>query len=299
MEFRRGFTLLELVVAILIFVLVVGTIYFTLIAGFESFRRGEESMQIYQSVRIGLERVGKDVRRAVSPESPWSNLAEAAYRDAIDGGAPSDIDLEHKLENDIIFKGTKKQMTFVVQDEIPGGDPAFDLREIKYYVDPKKKILVREAVKSLMKKRMQDWKALRFKGEEKSRRRYGTEINFRDLKDKVADNIESMELHYFDGTKWRDKWDSNQIVREDRYYEELVDEGIEPEREGLPDAVRIRLELTNHDFVELDTEVPATEIARLYQENEELIPPRKRNNPQRRRPRRRPSGPTDSETPYR
>ena len=269
---RRGFTLLELMTAVLIFALVIGTVYFTLRAGVESFHRGEESMEIYQSVRIGLARVGKDVRRAVSPQSPWSNQAQ---EEELVAPVADDFDLEQEEVNDILFVGDERQMSFVVYDLVPAAELKFDLREIRYSVDTEEHLLIREAVKSIVQGRMLDWRARRTENETTFRIDYGGADEIEDQSDEIARDVKDWQLSYYDGEEWRDNWDSNEIVEGEEYYDyeerqeradDLLDE--EPERLGLPDAVRIVLELTNNDTVMLITEVPGKDVDRLNAKTE-------------------------------
>jgi len=286
-DLRQGFTLLELLVAILIFTLVIGTIYFTLTAGIQSFHRGEESMEIYQSVRVGLAHMGKDLRKAVSPESPWSNLAEDERRgrnDPMDD--PLNYDGDEYLgpepkENDIIFVGDSRQVKFVVQEVVPGGDPIFDLREIQYSVDGEEQLLIRVTTNSILQKRMMEWRSLHSENETEYRLNYANNVSFEEITEEIARNIADLELEYFDGKEWRDTWDSNQYVDEEAYYDYADDWGgsdqeqgdwqdeEEPERLGLPDAVRVSLQLSNREYVQLVTEIPSKDVDRLYSDSNE------------------------------
>ena len=118
-DMQTGFTLLELLVAIMIFTMVMATLYMVLEAGVGSFDRGQESMEIYQGARIGVARMGKDLRKAISPESPWSNQEyvkddnQAQRFDEF--GDPIESEEE---ENDIIFQGDETSVTFVVEVSI-------------------------------------------------------------------------------------------------------------------------------------------------------------------------------------
>lgn len=282
---RKAFTLLELMVAVMIFSLVVGTVYFTLRAGIESFHKGHESMEAYQSVRIGLSRMGRDVRQAVSPESPWSNVAEHERRYGMDPVADwarsttEDYREDPRDKNDIIFVGDSRQMTFVVSELIPGADPPFDLREIRFFVDTQNKLLMRETTRSIMQQRFLDWRALRSDNETDFRLSFSSSAEIDKVMVEIAKDIKDMELRYYDGAEWRDSWDSNQYVEEEFTYETsstrsffrsdepaLPDE--EPRRLGLPDAVRISLHMLNNDVVQLITELPAKDADRLANETE-------------------------------
>lgn len=279
---RRGFTLLELMVAIMIFSLVITAIYFTLTAGVESFHQGERSMEMYQGARIGLNRFGKDLRRAVSPRSPWSNLAEDERRGRTDPMLdPSHYADDEYLgpepkENDIRFTGDSKQVSFVVQKVTPGAEPAFDLLEIQYSVDPEKELLLCRTTDSVLLKRMMDWRAFHTFNETEFRLSHAGRSTFEERQEEIAGNIADLELEYFDGKEWRDWWDSNEIIVKESYedtwrdsgQEEQVLQDEEPERLGLPFAVRVALTLSNRQQVELITEIPAKDADRLYRERD-------------------------------
>lgn len=284
---REGFTLLELLVAIFIFTMIVGTIYYTLVAGIEAFQKGEKSMEQYQSIRIGLARMAKELRQAVSPESPWSNLAEDERRGRFEPVRRREIeelerqgryDEEEIKENDIKFVGDSRQVTFVVSEVVPGGDPVFDLREVRYSVDSEEKMLIREIVGSIVEKRMWDWRSLRSENETEFRIQHSAEMEFEPIREEVTPNVADMELRYFDGFEWREQWDSNQIVEEERYdydydyapeeqtNEDWLDE--EPERLGLPHAVEVILTMENGQAVRTVTEVPAKDVDRMHDEEQ-------------------------------
>lgn len=271
MNGRRGFTLLELMVGVLIFSLVIGSIYFTLRVGVESFHRGEESMRIYQSVRIGLERLGRDLRSAVSPESPWSNLSEDQRKQR----KRRDLDLlsERKpKESDIVFMGDSRQVTFVLQEVIPGAEPLFDLREVRYSVNEENEVLIRRVQKSLVTKRIMDWRARRFEENETGYRiDYGDSFRIEGEPEELIRDVKDVQFQYFDGSDWRDSWDSNELVGkhgEDYDYNDpaYLDEGGELIRIGLPHAVNVLLTLSNGDSVRLATDIPAKDVDEMANE---------------------------------
>jgi prepilin-type N-terminal cleavage/methylation domain-containing protein len=280
---RHGFTLLELMVGVFIFTLVIGSMYMTLQAGMESFQRGEESMETYQGVRIAALRIGKDVRRAVPPSSPWSNKAEEeddmpsvirqAERDPEDPRWQ-----EEELENDIFFQGDSQQMTFILEESIPGAKYPFDLYEVTYTVDTEKEMLVRRINASLIQKRMFDWRAQRSENETEYRVMYSVLLDFEPKVEEIVQNVKDVEFSYYDGDEWQDYWDSNEYVDEegayeeedrwDRYNEEADPYAAEeePDKKGLPWAVRTVLTLTNGDDIRVITEVPAKKAEEFLNE---------------------------------
>lgn len=273
MSGRWGFTLLELMVGVFIFSLVIGSIYFTLRVGVESFHRGEESMRIYQSVRIGLEQLGRDLRGAVSPESPWSNLVEDQRKMNNRRNLELPEDTKPK-ESDIVFMGDSRQVTFVLQEVIPGSDPLFDLREVRYSVNQEDKILIRQAQKSLVTKRMMDWRSRRFEENETGYRvDYGDSFQIEAEPEELIRDVKDVQFQYFDGEEWRDSWDSNELIGKyggeyDYNDPAYLEEGGELIRIGLPHAVNVLLTLSNGDSVRLTTDIPAKDVDEMANETE-------------------------------
>jgi len=273
MSGRRGFTLLELMVGVFIFSLVIGSIYFTLRVGVESFHRGEESMRIYQSVRIGLAQLGRDLRGAVSPESPWSNLAEDQRKMNNRRNLELPEDTQPK-ESDIVFMGDSRQVTFVLQEVIPGSEPLFDLREVRYSVNQEDEMLIRQAQKSLVTKRMMDWRSRRFEENETGYRvDYGDSFQIEAEPEELIRDVKDVQFQYFDGEEWRDSWDSNELIGKyggeyDYNDPAYLEEGGELIRIGLPHAVNVLLTLSNGDSVRLTTDIPAKDVDEMANETE-------------------------------
>ncbi len=273
MSGRRGFTLLELMVGVFIFSLVIGSIYFTLRVGVESFHRGEESMRIYQSVRIGLAQLGRDLRGAVSPESPWSNLAEDQRKMNNRRNLELPEDTQPK-ESDIVFMGDSRQVTFVLQEVIPGSEPLFDLREVRYSVNQEDELLIRQAQKSLVTKRMMDWRSRRFEENETGYRvDYGDSFQIEAEPEELIRDVKDVQFQYFDGEEWRDSWDSNELIGKyggeyDYNDPAYLEEGGELIRIGLPHAVNVLLTLSNGDSVRLTTDIPAKDVDEMANETE-------------------------------
>lgn len=73
---QRGFTLLELVVTFFILILFINTGYALLESGIELWSRGEEQIDVQQNVRIGMEKMLKDIYLAVrlEPRIDWYNI---------------------------------------------------------------------------------------------------------------------------------------------------------------------------------------------------------------------------------
>lgn len=62
---KRGVTLVELLVAMTIFVLIMLGFYTVFRAGMSSWRRGEAETELIQNTRIALDRMGEEIRQAL------------------------------------------------------------------------------------------------------------------------------------------------------------------------------------------------------------------------------------------
>jgi prepilin-type N-terminal cleavage/methylation domain-containing protein len=238
-----GFTLIEVLVALFIFVLILGTIYTTLRACVDSLRRGQKSMETYQGVQTAMERVLTDLRRAVSPQSVWNNLPEFTE----DPNAPADAEEDEQArrqreQNSILirFKGSSDEATWVVEDSPPRGAKMFDMYTIAYRAAQGEACLYKEIRGSVLDLRLEQVRQERLdlaeakKSETGERNRPRNETGFpasetsysqdysylytssstETVGDRilVANNIERIKFSYYDGSEWRASWDSEEYV---------------------------------------------------------------------------------------
>jgi len=269
-----GFTLLEVLVALFIFALLGGSVYMVIRSSSDAYSKGNASMEIYQSVRVGMHRMLTDLRRAVSPESIWNNQPESEedMADRIDEitGLEEDVEPEPR---DIMFYGTGDQVQFVTEDVMPRRETGgFDLREVVYRVDPEEKVLVKEIRDSVIRRRLNDLRAERTANETDYRAAHPEEFEWTGEPERIviANNVIDMTLAYYDGKEWADVWNSEQIYQNEEYAdlpEEEQPQGPE-ERYGLPDAVAVTLVLTNGDQISAITEIPARDMDLLLAINE-------------------------------
>jgi prepilin-type N-terminal cleavage/methylation domain-containing protein len=280
---RGGFTLLELLVALFIFALLGGTIYMVIRSSTDAYRKGNSSMEIYQSVRVGLDRMLTDLRRAVSSESIWNNQPkdEEDVEDTIDQASGIDTGPQRDEERVIRFEGTGQQVKFVTEDvRLRSGGPGFDLREIVYRVDEEKKELVKEIRDSIIQRRLNEMRAERTENETEYRAAYPEEFGSSGESERIviANNVTAISLSYYDGQEWKQEWNSEREYRRDGYdegyryprddrSEEEAQEGPK-ERYGLPDAVAVTLTITNGDVVTAITEIPGRDMDIMLAINE-------------------------------
>ena len=271
-----GFTLVELLTALMIFTLVSASIYMVIHASVRAFRHGNRSMEIHQSVRVGTEKFVRDLRRAVSPQSIWNNMPETDEEEMdrmIDDASGLDDYYDQEDEVYIFFRGSTSDVSFVVEDLVPEGERRFDLRHVGYTVDEDEQVLVKELRDSVVRWQLNDSRAQLSENETEYRAGHPDDFTWDGQSDRlvISNNIAGMTLAYFDGETWRDNWDSEEVLEQDQDYgcpegEDCPEE--EKEKLGLPDAVAISLVLTNGGVVQSITEIPARDLDLLLAVNE-------------------------------
>ncbi len=264
---RGGFTLIELMIASFIAALTVSTVFLTLNAAIKTFHAGETSMDLYQSARMGMERMAAEVRGAVNPESFWKRRRNPAAGAAVttlaelvssrqDSGK---VDLE---ADTITFKGSNSNMSFVQIEADSRLDPAYDLREYEYKVNDDGQ-LIKVSTRSALADQMAAWRAMRFPDDEET---YYTafmsesQVGVEPREYVITENVESLHLRYFDGETWRDTWDSEEIITPVDVDTEQIPyaPGERPVKLGLPVAVEIVLTFTGHKTFYTVTDVPGS-----------------------------------------
>lgn len=267
---RSGLTLIELLLAITIFVLVVGTIFISLRAATTALAVGKESMEMYQTTRAGLNRMILDLRRALGPASfPFNEreeedpLAEEDYY--LDDGGP---------QMQVTFKGDTSSVQFVVRQEMETDNgPTMDIREVRYKVSEDGK-LVKEIYRSLLEARMAEIQARRMEQRQpmggdtlgRNRQRYEPPPNAgffeKPIVQALCDKVEEVKFAYFDGKEWRDNWDSEEIIINE-FSREFSEEDLteeDEERLGLPRLVRVDVKVTEDVRLSTSTAIPSADL---------------------------------------
>jgi type II secretory pathway pseudopilin PulG len=62
---EKGFTLIEIVIALTLFIIILGGVSAILFSGLDSWTRGEEQIDVVQNMRIGLDKMVREIREAV------------------------------------------------------------------------------------------------------------------------------------------------------------------------------------------------------------------------------------------
>ncbi len=267
---RSGMTLIELLLAITIFVLVVGTIFVSLKAATTALAVGKESMEMYQTTRAGLNRMVLDLRRALGPASfPFNEREEE------DPLAEGDYYLDEEgPQMQVTFKGDSSSVQFVVRQEMETENgPKMDIREVRYKVSEKGK-LVKEIYRSLLEARLAEIQARRMEQRNpmggdtlgRTRPRFEPPPNAgffeKPIVQTLCDKVEEVKFAYYDGKDWRDNWDSEEVVINefcrDLPEDELTEE--DEERIGLPRLVRVDVRVTEDVRLSTSTAIPAADL---------------------------------------
>lgn len=281
---RKGFTLIEVLAAVFILVLVIGSIWATLHTTIKSFDAGQQSMETYQDARVAMENFARDLRGAVSPNSKWTNSLDDLMEDiqAVENERKEQgtfaryddpfID-DPSLNRDIRFIGTGKEVTFTLPVYLHDPDKAFDLQQVRFYVDSKKMEMVREPKQSIIDLRREQWRRDRIM-DAKDETEYlegwdvtAESFNVGDGRT-IGNSIKSMDLRYYNGTDWVQQWDSDTPVEEDERLREQIEEEehfesyeyLESEKVGLPKAVEILLTLSDGHQLMTTTEIPSSAL---------------------------------------
>jgi prepilin-type N-terminal cleavage/methylation domain-containing protein len=226
---QSGFTLIELVLAIGIFVLIITTIYGSLRAATQALVVGRASMEIYQTSRAGLNRMMVDLRKALAPASfPFNDKKE-------DPNMPEDeyyLKEEEEEQLHVTFRGDTKQVQFVIRQEMETDDgPEMDIREVRFHLDAKER-LVKEVYRSLLEARLAELTARRMEerspapdraqGRQEKGRRFVPDAKQgyfdKPIVQVVCEEVKEVKFAYFDGANWktpgipRRSWSMNSLV---------------------------------------------------------------------------------------
>jgi prepilin-type N-terminal cleavage/methylation domain-containing protein len=182
---RRGFTLLELIVAMIIFTIVISAAYALFDAGRSVTSRAEFRSQLFQTARAALQTVEDDLRGAVMPSTPF----DLGFIGTSGGSDKEPLD---KLEFVSVNRYTSAayDVNTVTTDKVWG----IDMSKVYYSIEPdttkKAHGFVRECPLELTPPN-------------------GPMHRDDDVKE-LAGDVVFVHFRYFDGTDWQISWDSTQ-----------------------------------------------------------------------------------------
>ena len=292
-----AFTLVELVLAVLILALVVGAVHGTLHAGLTAYSAGQADMELYQSARVGLNRVTDQLRSALSPLSFWrptdqimDDMPWEQVRYLVESGQM----LEEEEPGPIQFLGTGEDVTFARKVFGGSSDKYFDIQEVRLYLDPEREQIRLELVKSLLDIKVASWYfaylyQVDLKGQVvmdrtgKARRvrqftspdepyldEFIGDVGLDGRSMPIASGVEGVEFAYYDGESWSTSWNSREIIRipmqplsRGQAYE--FDPGLDflHQEKGLPAAVSVTFALKNSEKLGVRVDIPAGNLNHL------------------------------------
>ncbi|MFH1737858.1 MAG: prepilin-type N-terminal cleavage/methylation domain-containing protein [bacterium] len=292
-----GFTLVELMLGIMILAVVVGAIQGTMRMGLAAYTAGEADMELYQSVRIGLNRVCDQLRSALSLSAFWRPADQIEMQMTWGQGSEQvryGNAIEEEEQGKIQFIGSANEVIFA--RKVYGGtsNRDFDIQEVRLYVDSKRNQLRMELVRSLMDIKVASWYFAYL---------YQTKLSGQILVDQdskvhrirqlsspiepplqdfvgdtgedgrsfaIAEGMKSVEFSYYDGEKWGKSWNSNEILSipltpAGRDRTDQLDPMVDyiRQEEGLPAAVEITFILKNGDRIGTQVDIPGGSLNHL------------------------------------
>lgn len=182
---RRGFTLLELIVAMIIFSIVISAAYALFDAGRSVTSRAEFRSQLFQTARAALQAVEDDLRGAVLPSTKF----DLGFIGTSGGSDKEPLD---QLEFVSVNRNTSTayDVNTVTTDKVWG----IDLSKVYYSIEPdatkKAHGFVRERPLELTPPN-------------------GPAHRADDIQE-LSQDVVFVHFRYFDGTDWQTSWDSTQ-----------------------------------------------------------------------------------------
>ena len=181
---RHGFTLLELVVAMVIFSIVVSAAYALFDASRSVTTRAEFRSQLFQSARAALQAVEEDLRGAVQGSTPFDT-------GFIGTGGGSEKEPQDKLEFLSVNRYTGASYDVnKIQDKVWGAD----LSKVYYSIETD----VKKTPHGLVRERPVELTPVN-----------GPVHRDEDISE-VAQDVVFLHFRYFDGSEWLTTWDSTQ-----------------------------------------------------------------------------------------
>ncbi len=283
---KQAFTLIELLLGMTILALVIGSVYTGMKVGMDAYIRGQYTMELYQTARIGLRHITDELRFALSAEAFWrpqDMYRQISYEELMSmfGGRPI---IQEEDPGAIRFLGESDSVLYVRKVYQLDKYPPFDLQECRIYVDKQDQLLVLEIVRSLLAVKQASWfyryefqinlagqvipaagGRMRFREAglmgEPPLREYIGDTGMINQKYLIAEGVKSIKFRYSSGSDWSSNWDSQTLVTEYRIspqspnFNQLSDVFVH--EKGPPQMVEISLELENRDTITTAANIPA------------------------------------------
>lgn len=191
MKRPRGFTLLELVVALLIFSIVLSAALALFEAGRSLTSRAEFRSELFQTARAALQAVESDVRGAFMSEGPF----DTGFIGTNGGSDKAPLDgLEVVAVNDQITREAWQVTTSSSRQERK--PPRIDVSRVQYWIEEDKS----KAAQGLVRERS------------KVLNPPGVSVRRDEDVEEIARNITGLDVRYYDG-QWKQEWDSRKVYK--------------------------------------------------------------------------------------
>lgn len=227
-RFESGFTLIEIMVATVITMMIIGTIYAAFRQSLDVYQRDETQIIMLQRCRSTLDRMAQDIANLfyIADDAEMVILSEdyADSETAIDKDMISFVAVVKPRFEEYYMAMAEQSETLLLDEEEENPLPS-DLARLVYYIGPNPED---ETVESLMRIQSSnlDTEELQDMLEELLGGSPSEEVLAELQSSVLVDYVAGLNLRYFDGEEWIDLWDME-------------------EEEGLPGGIELTLTITD------------------------------------------------------
>lgn len=169
MRQTRGFTLLEMLVAIAMVAIITASLYSALYVGFRAQRSATRAVEPARAATLTLQLLEQDIEGAMSPTGILAGQFLGTDAQGLDGADGLSFYSSANVPTDGESGADTRHVEFVVAAALDDAQPAL-LRRVTSNLLPSNAPLIREQV--------------------------------------LCRNVKAFSLRYYDGTQWLDSWDS-------------------------------------------------------------------------------------------
>ncbi len=278
----RGFTLIELLLGMTLLTLIMGSVFATMQTGMNAYRQGRYTMELYQSGRIGLQKIADEVSLSLSSYSFWQprdTYKQLTYDELMINmqGVP----IQEEDPGAIRFLGSGNSVLYVRKKYHLDRYPPFDLEECQIAVENGRIIL--RVLRSLLMVKQATWfyqhefqvslngtvipdmgGRMRFRTmgemEEMPLQQWIGDYGVLNYNYTIAEGIKQIAFRYGEDGKWKNTWDSQELeiihhVSPQSPNYKTTDTEIR--EKGPPLVVEISVTLNNGEILVTSTDVPA------------------------------------------
>lgn len=278
----RGFTLIELLLGMTLLTLIMGSVFATMQTGMNAYRQGRYTMELYQSGRIGLQKIADELSLSLSSYSFWQprdTYKQLTYDELMMNmqGVP----IQEEDPGAIRFLGTGNSVLYVRKKYHLDRYPPFDLQECQIAVENGRIKLT--VLRSLLMVKQATWfyqhefqvslngtvipdmgGRMRFRTmgemEEMPLQQWIGDYGVLNYHYTIAEGINQIAFRYGEDGKWKNSWDSQELeiihhVSPQSPNYKTADTEIR--EKGPPLVVEISVTLDNGEILVTSTDVPA------------------------------------------